>query len=123
MALYVIRQARVSHFSVDLPMRMFARHANANWPVVAIVQANDLEHAFMLSNHIDTDWQDGPGVVWVAEPKEHRSTSVGDVIVDPYGLAYVVDVVGYKLVAHLEPPSVPSPRLEAIALAHDIRRH
>jgi hypothetical protein len=107
MALYAVRHANWPTFTPRPTVNRFKEHPN-QWPVVAIVQANDLEHAYQLTNHIDEDWTQGPAVQWLqADPEGHRSTSVGDIIVDPSGLAYAVANVGYTLVAHLEPPAVP----------------
>lgn len=47
----------------------------------AIVEANDLEHAYRLTNHIDAPWTDNPEIRLAAS--RPRSTSVGDLIYDP----------------------------------------
>ena len=67
---------------------------------VATVDTTDLEEAFRLTNHIDSDWQGNPKVNAIAGI--HRSTSVGDVIVDgtPGGLSskhYIVESLGFRL--------------------------
>lgn len=46
------------------------------YELVAEVQATDVEEAFRLTNHIDHDWRENPGVVSFGPA---RSTSVGDV--------------------------------------------
>lgn len=66
---------------------------------VANVDTSDPETAFRLTNHIDNDWELNPGVV--AKKGRHRSTSVGDLIVDgtPASLTskhYLVDSLGFR---------------------------
>lgn len=47
---------------------------------VATVEADSLQEVYRLTNHIETDWQQNPGVTPIGN--RNRSTSVGDVIVD-----------------------------------------
>ena len=58
-------------------------------------QEPNVEHAFQMTNHIDCDWWENPGVTLVGEPK-HRSTSVGDVVIMPDGKALLCASVGWK---------------------------
>lgn len=60
---------------------------------VANVEADSLQEVYRLTNHIDHSWTDNPQ----AEPvgNEHRSTSVGDVIVDAEGKAHMVASFGF----------------------------
>ena len=60
--------------------------------LVAVVKATDPDDGFALTNHIDSDWRNNEGVV--ALPGEHRSTSVGDIIVAD-SVTYIVDKVGF----------------------------
>lgn len=64
---------------------------------VAIVEAENIDEVYRLTNHIDRAWQENPEVVWGR--KLARSTSVGDVILD-YGKdeAWVCDRVGWTKV-------------------------
>ena len=62
---------------------------------VAEVNSNSLSEAFRLTNHIESDWTQNPGVE--AVPGRHRSTSVGDVmIVD--GNRFIVTSNGFQQV-------------------------
>jgi len=49
---------------------------------VALVDCEDVEDAFRLTNHIDRNWQENPEVVRTnPDMTSFRSTSVGDLIV------------------------------------------
>lgn len=61
---------------------------------VADVLARDLDQVFALTNHTDTSWQDNPGVS--TNVAEARSTSDGDVIVDPEGRPHRVEPTGFE---------------------------
>jgi hypothetical protein len=67
-----------------------AFHGEAEWPseytLAAIVDTDSVEEAYGLTNHVDREWWDNPGVELVG-PKT-RSTSTGDVV--------VVNGQGYK---------------------------
>lgn len=69
------------------------------WPhhyqAVARVETDDLDTAFRLTNSIDRPWWKNEGVEILGAP-EHRSTSVGDVIVDAQGNLFHCAVVGWK---------------------------
>lgn len=67
--------------------------AHTNVVKVAIVDTGDLAEAFNSTNHIDSCWMENFGVQ--AEPGEHRSTSVGDVL-EKNGIRYVVESTGFK---------------------------
>ena len=62
--------------------------------LVAEVNTNDLETAYMLTNHIDEDWYTHPDVKCI---RQSRSTSVGDFMVKD-GRWWVVDGIGFKRV-------------------------
>lgn len=68
------------------------------WPdgyaLVATVRCHDIDDAFRLTNHIDTAWWKNEGVVLVGPPA-HRSTSVGDVVVDDAGKVWRCESVGW----------------------------
>jgi len=63
----------------------FREDAFKLWPLgyrrVAVVEAPELGAVFELTNHIDSNWTEGPAVVTLDDPRA-RSTSVGDVILD-----------------------------------------
>ena len=50
---------------------------------VADVQAENVDEVYERTNHIDSDWTKGKHVVKVHVPRA-RSTSCGDVILDPH---------------------------------------
>ena len=60
---------------------------------VAEVDTDDLNEAFKLTNHIDSDWMDNYEVTPVNG--NHRSTSVGDCM-EKDGQLYVVAPVGFE---------------------------
>jgi hypothetical protein len=67
---------------------------------VAMVRATKLGQVFELTNHIEGSWTQNPEILglqtntpWGINP---RSTSVGDVILDPQGKAWIVAPMGFK---------------------------
>lgn len=66
------------------------------WPeeydLVAEVNAETIEKAFELTNHITCAWWDNPEVTMV---KKSRSTSVGDIIVTDDGV-FFCESIGWK---------------------------
>jgi len=62
--------------------------------VVAIVDTNDLDEAFRLTNHIDHPWQNNLEIVKCFWPKP-RSTSVGD-FMQIGDDVYVVEMIGFR---------------------------
>jgi hypothetical protein len=50
----------------------------AFYRIVAVVDTDDLETAYRLTNHIDRDWRENPGVQVIPGAGLYRSTSVGD---------------------------------------------
>ena len=61
--------------------------------LVANVDTNDLNKAFSLTNHIETDWRENEGVTFVGKFNS-RSTSVGDVF-ELDGVRHVVAACGF----------------------------
>ena len=57
-----------------------------------LVHTNDLEEAYMLTNHIDTPWHKNPKVTCI---RESRSTSVGD-FMERDGEWFVVAPMGFE---------------------------
>lgn len=79
-------------------LRFTPRAFRTRWPgpdyvPVATVEAATLEGVYRLTNNITTPWSENAGVL-PAAPRL-RSTSVGDVIVDPEGVAHGVDTGGF----------------------------
>ena len=66
-----------------------------NYELVAEMQAETLDEAYMLTNHIDTDWTNKRREDFTVHKKESRSTSVGDVIVKD-GVAHRCEMFGWK---------------------------
>lgn len=64
-----------------------------NYNVVAVVDTDDLEEAFRLTNSIDCPWQENSGVDSMLESA--RSTSVGDVMVDDNDKVWLVAGMGF----------------------------
>ena len=66
------------------------------YELVAHIASEDLEDAFRYTNHVETSWHLHPAGIVSPTPGDHRSTSVGDVVVRK-GRTYVVAPVGFKL--------------------------
>ncbi len=65
----------------------------ADFDLVATVASEDLERVYFLTNHIDSPWTDNSSVEAVGD--SHRSTSVGDVVVNEEG-TFLCDICGWK---------------------------
>ena len=52
-------------------------------------------HAFQETNHIDAPWFDNESVTVIGEPN-HRSTSVGDVVITPDGTIVLCKPIGWE---------------------------
>ena len=62
------------------PSQILVAMANDEYSLVATVESDDLERAFYLTNHIESDWMENSDVK--PEPGfNHRSSSVGDIFV------------------------------------------
>jgi len=61
---------------------------------VAVVECDNLEQAFHVTNHIDEDWTVNKEVVELFK-SQSRSTSVGDVIVDGDGRKFYCQMAGW----------------------------
>jgi hypothetical protein len=62
--------------------------------LVAVVDSTNLDDGFTSTNHIESDWRENDDVT--ALPGEHRSTSVGDLIVSEDEVTYIVDRFGFN---------------------------
>jgi hypothetical protein len=54
-----------------------------------------LEVAYERTNSIDSHWSNNRGIIMLSHERNHRSTSIGDVILFD-GKLYAVDVMGFK---------------------------
>jgi hypothetical protein len=61
---------------------------------VATVDAETLDDVFERTNHIDQPWETNPGVTLLGG--RARSTSVGDVVVDQDGQAWLCASAGWE---------------------------
>ena len=72
---------------------------------VASVNTDDMDQAYMLTNHIHENWcaelEDSLTGGFVKGDGKHRSTSVGDIFVCKDGI-YLVDRIGFTLVRRFE---------------------
>lgn len=76
-------------------MLMFSDNPKPNfkdYKLVASVNCEDLETAYMLTNHIDSEWWNSDRVACV---EKSRSTSVGDIIEDFEGNRFMVASLGF----------------------------
>ena len=78
--------------------------------LVATVDSDDLEDGFRYTNHIEADWSKFPASIVTALPGEHRSTSVGDLIVRDQS-TYIVAPMGFTLLGEEVKPK-PLARVE-----------
>ena len=83
---------------------------NREYHLVAVVDSDDLEDGFRYTNHIETDWAKQPANIVTPLPGEHRSTSVGDIIVRDGG-TYIVAGCGFTLLGEIPKPR-PLGRIE-----------
>jgi hypothetical protein len=90
------RRTLVFHLSFPVPRNL--QDPSAQWPdgyrLVADVDTEDLETAFLLTNHVERAWQENEGVF--AYVKCCRSTSPGDVLVTPDGKAHLCLDIGWR---------------------------
>lgn len=77
---------------------------STNLTLVAVVETDDLDRAFELTQHLDQSWQLNPGITF-SEPTA-RSSSVGDVLVW-LGMAYVIEGIGFRPLRHLDIRDLP----------------
>ena len=68
------------------------KNASLGYTKVADVYTDDLEKAFELTNHIDSDWTKGIRVIAV---EGQRSTSTGDVMKMADGSLHLVAAFGF----------------------------
>ena len=80
----------------------------------ARVEAKALEEAARLTTHIDRPWQENPGVEGMDGA---RSTTIGDVIVDPSGQPHLLEGDGFRAIGD---DPIPGPE-EFKRLAREIR--
>lgn len=63
------------------------------YELVALVDTDDLDLAYQLTNHIDQPWTQNSGVTALTD--RPRSTMIGDIIINSDG-AFVVAGVGFE---------------------------
>ena len=91
------RYADITHgFGAKLLPQVAIALLKGEYELVAHIASEDLEDAFRYTNHIETAWHKHPAACVAPMPGDHRSTSVGDVVVRK-GRTYVVAPVGFKL--------------------------
>jgi len=76
--------------------------SNKDFKKVAILGGNGmgLEDVFRLTNHIEDNWENNPEILEVIG-NGHRSTSVGDIVVNEHNEAYRCEMIGWvKLHEH-----------------------
>ncbi len=66
-----------------------------DFSLVAIIAAEDLEGVWKATNSIESPWTENIECYDVFGGS-HRSTSVGDVVVDEEGTTFLCDIVGWK---------------------------
>lgn len=62
---------------------------------VAIVDCDNLEDVFRVTNHIEEDWRKNKEVLETIGDR-FRSTSTGDVVVDDKGTPWYCAMIGWK---------------------------
>lgn len=67
--------------------------------LVAHVRCDEVDDAFRLTNHIDTEWQKNVGVSPASG--RMRSSSVGDIVVDNEGNAHLCMSCGWETVQEI----------------------
>ena len=102
------RYAAVTH--LGKPQAVIDGLIEGEYHLVGVVDSNDLEDGFRYTNHIDTDWAKQPAEIVTPVPGNHRSTSVGDIIVRSDG-TYVVASCGFTKLGE-EPKPAPLGRIE-----------
>lgn len=68
---------------------------------VAVVETDDLNMAYQLTNHIDSDWTKNAGVRMTPSVQTARSTSVGDILRHDRRL-YTVETFGFREIGREE---------------------
>jgi len=62
---------------------------------VAVVEADDVDQVFSMTNHIEDSWTKNRGVLELPMGQAVRSTSVGDVVVCPDGKKMYCEPTGW----------------------------
>ena len=102
MGRYLVYHRKLPTFEVKLGLQTAKLVWDEAWPrgfdLVAAVRADGLERAFYLTNHVESDWTKNDDVKYVGPAEGSRSTSVGDVVVDPAGQAWRCEGCGWSKV-------------------------
>ena len=67
-----------------------------SYDLVAVVEADNLDDTFRITNHIHSDWTKNDEVIKLLR-SPCRSTSVGDIVEDEDGVLHYCDMVGWKV--------------------------
>lgn len=106
--------AQVFHDMEFNPVETRTRVFPDNFMLVAEVDSDDIDDAFRLTNHIDDDWWNNPGVKKCCEEKV-RSTSTGDVVLTSDGSVFACCTLGWAKVGN----SADKPLSFTTGLFHD----
>ena len=82
----------IAALSTDKPAIL----GNVKVTAVAHVETGSLEEAYRLTNNIDTGWEENKKVQVIGMTKNHRSTSVGDILMDTDGGFHIVEPSGFR---------------------------
>jgi hypothetical protein len=63
---------------------------------VAVVEVDDLDKAYELTNSIDHHWSQNPGVIPAPGSDKARSTSMSDILQTESGMLWVVATMGFE---------------------------
>ena len=94
--IYKVYHAKEPNFRDDIPPDY-----PANFEHIADVESESLAQVFPLTNHIDHDWTENKEVT-VVPGKRYRSTSVGDIVIDPDGVPNLCVSVGWAKMAEID---------------------
>lgn len=85
------------------------RFQGGHYHKIALVDTNDLETAYRLTNHIDCcGWDENKEISWKAEGGQ-RSTSCGDLLLTEDGKYHLVASCGFEEISiDISPPKTTS---------------
>ena len=89
------RYADITSGHADLSV-VFKALLEGEYHAVAVVETDERDIAFRLTNHIEDDWTENKQNGITVLPGSHRSTSVGDIMEETEtGAMYVVAPMGF----------------------------
>jgi hypothetical protein len=97
---YTVWHEIIPTFSIKAVAPTYWPHPNYEMVAEILLEGHhpdqNLEKVFELTNHIDHDWRDNPGVKVIGViGGRHRSTSINDVV-EVNGKCWICDTVGWK---------------------------